>query len=43
MKRGEIWLLKGRPVLIVSPKPFNRITKVPIVSRSPATEISPEP
>ena len=42
MKRGEIWLVsldptkgheqKGRrPVLIVSPKVFNRITKVPIV------------
>jgi mRNA-degrading endonuclease toxin of MazEF toxin-antitoxin module len=42
MKRGEIWLVsldpasgheqKGhRPVLIVSPEPFNRITKVPIV------------
>jgi mRNA-degrading endonuclease toxin of MazEF toxin-antitoxin module len=32
MKRGEIWLQKGRrPVLIVSPEPFNRVTKVPIV------------
>ena len=31
MKRREIWLVKGRPVLIVSPEPFNRITKVPIV------------
>jgi len=42
MKRGEIWLVNldptpgheqrgGRPVLIVSPEPFNRITKVPIV------------
>lgn len=42
MKRGEIWLVsldpssgheqKGRrPVLIVSPESFNRITKVPIV------------
>src|SRR5271157_303690 len=42
MKRGEIWLVsleptsgheqKGRrPVLIVSPEAFNRITKVPIV------------
>jgi mRNA-degrading endonuclease toxin of MazEF toxin-antitoxin module len=42
MKRGEIWLVsldptsgheqKGRrPVLIVSPDPFNRITRVPIV------------
>lgn len=41
-KRGEIWLVsldptsgheqKGRrPVLIVSPEPFNRITKVPVV------------
>ena len=42
MKRGEIWLVgldptegheqKGQhPVLIVSPEPFNRVTKVPIV------------
>jgi mRNA-degrading endonuclease toxin of MazEF toxin-antitoxin module len=42
MQRGEIWLVsldptsgheqKGRrPVLIVSPEAFNRITKVPIV------------
>jgi mRNA-degrading endonuclease toxin of MazEF toxin-antitoxin module len=42
MKRGEIWLVsldptsghaqKRRcPVLIVSPEPFNRITKLPIV------------
>jgi mRNA-degrading endonuclease toxin of MazEF toxin-antitoxin module len=42
MKRGEIWLValdptegheqKGRrPVLIVSPEPFNRMTKVPVV------------
>jgi len=42
MKRGEIWLVsldpssgheqKGRrPVLIVSPETFNRITKVPVV------------
>ncbi len=42
MKRGEIWLVsldpssgheqKGRrPVLIVSPDAFNRITKVPVV------------
>ena len=42
MKRGEIWLValdptqgheqKGRrPVLIVSPDAFNRVTKVPIV------------
>ena len=42
MKRGEIWLValdpsqgheqKGRrPVLIVSPEAFNRITKVPVV------------
>lgn len=41
MKRGEIWLValdptqgheqKGRrPVLIVSPEAFNRVTKVPI-------------
>jgi mRNA-degrading endonuclease toxin of MazEF toxin-antitoxin module len=43
MKRGEIWLVsldptsgheqKGRrPVLIVSPEAFNRITRVPIVA-----------
>ena len=42
MKRAEIWLVgldpthghaqKGRrPVLIVSPEPFNRLTKVPVV------------
>ncbi|HZW94066.1 MAG TPA: type II toxin-antitoxin system PemK/MazF family toxin [Candidatus Eremiobacteraceae bacterium] len=42
MKRGEIWLVSldptsgheqrgRRPVLIVSPEPFNRITKVPVV------------
>src|SRR6266699_2628218 len=42
MKRGEIWLAgldpaegheqKGRrPVLIVSPEAFNRLTKVPVV------------
>jgi mRNA-degrading endonuclease toxin of MazEF toxin-antitoxin module len=42
MKRGEIWLVsldpasgheqKGhRPVLIVSPEAFNRITKLPVV------------
>ncbi len=42
MKRCEIWLVsldptsgheqKGRrPVLIVSPEPFNRVTKVPVV------------
>jgi mRNA-degrading endonuclease toxin of MazEF toxin-antitoxin module len=42
MKRGEIWLVsldptsgheqKGRrPVLIVSPDAFNRVTKVPVV------------
>ena len=42
MKRGEIWLVdldptqgheqKGRrPVLIVSPESFNRLTKVPVV------------
>ena len=42
MKRGEIWLValgptkgheqKGRrPVLVVSPEAFNRVTKVPIV------------
>ena len=42
MKRGEIWLVsldptsgheqKGRrPVLIVSPEPFNRVTKLPVI------------
>jgi mRNA-degrading endonuclease toxin of MazEF toxin-antitoxin module len=33
MKRGEIWLagLESRPVLIVSPEAFNRITKLPVV------------
>jgi len=42
MKRGEIWLVSldpthgheqrgRRPVLIVSPEAFNRVTKVPIV------------
>ena len=42
MKRGEVWLVgldpaegheqKGRrPVLIVSPETFNRVTKVPVV------------
>lgn len=42
MKRGEIWLVSldptsgheqkaRRPVLIVSPDAFNRITKVPVV------------
>lgn len=42
MKRGEIWLValeptqgheqKGRrPVLIVSPEPFNRVRTVPVV------------
>ena len=42
MKRGEIWLVSldptlgheqngRRPVLIVSPEPFNRITKLPVV------------
>jgi mRNA-degrading endonuclease toxin of MazEF toxin-antitoxin module len=42
MKRGEIWLVSldptsgheqqgRRPILIVSPEPFNRLTKVPIV------------
>ena len=41
-KRGEIWLVSldptsgheqrgRRPVLIISPEPFNRITKVPVV------------
>jgi len=42
MKRGEVWLVSldptsgheqrgRRPVLIVSPDPFNRLTKVPVV------------
>jgi mRNA-degrading endonuclease toxin of MazEF toxin-antitoxin module len=32
MKRGEIWLLEGRrPVLIVSPESFNRVTRMPVV------------
>ena len=42
MKRGEIWLValdptdgheqkRRRPVLIVSPEAFNRVTKVPVV------------
>src|SRR5436305_12700589 len=42
MKRGEIWLVgldpaegheqkRRRPVLIVSPEPLNRVTKVPVV------------
>lgn len=42
MKRGEIWLVSldptlgheqrgSRPVLIVSPEAFNRVTKVPVV------------
>lgn len=42
MKRGEIWMVAldpaagheqqgRRPVLIVSPEPFNRMTKVPVV------------
>src|ERR1700678_1370318 len=32
MKRGEICLVSGRrPVLIVSPEAFNRITKLPVV------------
>ncbi len=42
MKRGEIWLvgldptqgheqMGRRPVLIVSPQAFNRVTKVPVV------------
>ena len=46
MKRGEIWLVgldptqgheqKGRrPVLIVSPEAFNRVTKVPVVLPNP--------
>jgi len=32
MKRGEIWLVGGRrPVLIVSPEAFNRVTKAAVV------------
>jgi mRNA-degrading endonuclease toxin of MazEF toxin-antitoxin module len=42
MNRGEVWLVSldptsgheqrgRRPVLIVSPEPFNRVTKVPVV------------
>ena len=42
MKRGEIWLVRldptsgheqrgRRPVLIVSPEAFNKVTKVPVV------------
>jgi len=33
MKRGDIWLVGNgrRPVLIVSPEAFNRITKAPVV------------
>ena len=33
MKRGEIWLVQRgrRPVLIVSPEAFNRITKLPVI------------
>ena len=31
MKRGEIWLVGRRPVLIVSPEAFNHVTKVPVV------------
>jgi mRNA-degrading endonuclease toxin of MazEF toxin-antitoxin module len=42
MNRGEIWIVSldptsgheqrgRRPVLIVSPEPFNRITRVPVV------------
>ena len=42
MKRGEIWFVNldptfgheqrgRRPVLIVSPEPFNRVTKAPVV------------
>jgi len=42
MNRGEIWLVEldpadgheqrgRRPILIVSPEPFNRVTKVPVV------------
>jgi len=33
MKRGDIWLVGSgrRPVLIVSPEAFNRVTKVPVV------------
>src|SRR5580698_6333278 len=31
MKRGDIWLVGRRPVLVVSPEAFNRLTKVPVV------------
>ncbi|WP_321477888.1 type II toxin-antitoxin system PemK/MazF family toxin [uncultured Paludibaculum sp.] len=42
MKRGDVWLIGldptegheqkgGRPILIVSPEAFNRVTKVPVV------------
>jgi mRNA-degrading endonuclease toxin of MazEF toxin-antitoxin module len=32
MKRGEIWLVsRRRPVLIISPAAFNRITKLPVI------------
>jgi mRNA-degrading endonuclease toxin of MazEF toxin-antitoxin module len=31
MKRGEIWLVGRRPVLIVSPDAFNMVTKVPVI------------
>ncbi len=41
MERGDIWLVsldpthgherQGRPVLVVSPGAFNRLTKVPVV------------
>ena len=31
MKRGEIWLVNRRPVLIVSPEAFNRVTKLPVI------------
>jgi mRNA-degrading endonuclease toxin of MazEF toxin-antitoxin module len=31
VKRGDIWLVSRRTVLIVSPEAFNRITKVPMV------------
>ena len=33
MKRGEIWLVNRRPVLIVSPGAFNRLTKLPVIVR----------
>jgi mRNA-degrading endonuclease toxin of MazEF toxin-antitoxin module len=31
MKRGEIWLVARRPVLIISQAAFNRTTKLPVI------------